>query len=310
MRTLVTGADGFLGANLCQELVWRGHDVVGSALNRKGKTGLDALGVDIRVEYGDVLDLAYLRRLVNAHEIDWVFHLAAVSIVRVAENDPYRAIQTNVMGTLNVLDAARGAKAVVVASSDKAYGDYGGVAYSETMPLKPQGAYELSKALEDTLARGWARFTDARVMVTRCGNLYGPGDVQFSRLIPNSCRRIVNGVPPEVHPGAWAYSREWLYVQDAAAAYITLAKKGQTGEAYNIGSDETATAGGVAHKLAELGAVGKPVDSNYEITEIPSQRLCSSKMRRLGWSPQTTLDIGLSNTLLWYRQYLGGPCGF
>lgn len=312
MRALVTGADGFLGANLARLLRSLGVDVIGAALNRHGHTALDALGVDIRLEYGDILDPAYLRRLVNAYEPQWVFHLAAVSIVRVAQADPYRAVHTNVMGTLNVLDACRYAshgacavQAVVVASSDKAYGDYGGQAYTEDLPLKPSGAYELSKALADTLARGWAQELEARVMVTRCANLYGPGDLQWSRLIPNSCRRIAAGQPPEVHPGAWQFEREWLYVEDAARAYVAIAEKGVTGEAYNVGSGEVATAGTVAARLAWHGQVAQPVESTWTgLHEIPAQKLSCDKVQRLGWRAGVDLSVGLEHTLSWYRGYL------
>ena len=308
MRAIVTGCDGFLGANLCKGLLERGHDVTGAALSRKGKTSLDALGVDCRVEYGDILDAAYVRRIVNAYEPQWVFHLAGVSIVRVAQADPYRAIQTNVMGTLNVLEACAGVEAVLVASSDKAYGDYGGQHYTENMTLRPKGAYELSKALADTLARGWT-YSQGRVMVTRCANLYGPGDMAWSRLVPNSCRRIAEGKPPEVHPGAWEYEREWLYVEDAVTAYILLAEQGLAGP-YNVGSGETATAGRVAETLAIYGRAPKPVESTWKISEIPAQRTSCAKIRALGWEPEKSLMMGLHWTLLWYQEYLGGTCGY
>lgn len=307
MRALVTGADGFLGANLCKELLARGHDVVGAVLNRRGHTSLDALGVSVRLEYGDVLDVGYLRRILNAHEIEWVFHLAGVSIVRVAAQDPYRALLTNVAGTLNVLEACKcgPVKSVVVASSDKAYGDYGGEQYTEDLPLKPKGAYELSKALMDVLARAWAKLVEARITVTRCANLYGPGDLHWSRLVPNSCRRIARGLPPEVHPGAWKYQREWLHVDDAVWAYILLAEKGAAGEAYNIGSGETATAGGVAIRLAELGAGSTPIESDWQIDEIPAQELCCDKIGALGWRAERELWAGMGDTLDWYRDYVG-----
>jgi len=309
MRALVTGADGFLGANLCKALLAAGHEVTGAALSRKGHTALDALGVDVRLEYGDVLDAAYLRRLVNAYEPQWVFHLAAVSIVRIAQADPRRAIETNVMGTLNLLDACRcgNVEAVIVASSDKAYGDYQGAPYEEAWPLKPTGAYELSKALEDTLARGWAHFATTRICVTRCANLYGPGDVNWSRMVPNSCRRIAKGESPEVHPAAWQYQREWLHVEDAARAYLLLAEQGATGEAYNVGSGHVATAGQVARMLARLGGVQAPVESPWQgIVEIPSQRVCWARLASLGWTPQWELHLGLAETLAWYRRYQGG----
>lgn len=302
----MTGADGFLGANLCARLLADGHEVVGAALHRKGHTSLDALGVGVRIEYGDVLDRDYLRRLVNAYEPQWVFHLAAVSIVRIAEVDPYRCLSTNVLGALNALDACRygPVEAVVVASSDKAYGDYGGAAYTEDLDLRPSGAYELSKALADMLARGYAPHLEARVVVTRCANLYGPGDLNWSRLVPNSCRRIARGEPPEVHPGAWQYRREWLHVEDAVRAYTLLAASGETGQAYNVGSGQTATAGWVAGHLAALSGVGAPVESEWRIREIPAQALCSERVRTLGWTPRWELAEGLADTLARYGVYL------
>ncbi len=306
MRALVTGADGFLGANLCKGLLARGHDVVGATLNRKGHTSLDALGVEVRLEYGNALDIEYLRRIVNAQEIEWVFQLAGVSIVRVAAQEPYRAMMTNVAGTLNVLEACKcgPVKSVVVASSDKAYGDYGGAQYTEEMPLRPKSAYELSKALADILARGWARFSAMRIMATRCANLYGPGDLHWSRLVPNSCRRIARGLPPEVHPEAWHYQREWLHVDDAVRAYVLLAEKGETGEAYNVGSGVTATAGDVARELARLGDVADVIESDWKIDEIPAQKLCCDKIDTLGWKPEIDLWEGMRNTLYWYVRYM------
>lgn len=309
MRALVTGADGFLGAHLCRELQAGGHEVIGATLNRRGYTCLDALGVTVRLEYGDVLERDYLRRLVNEYESEWLFHLAGVSIVRIAEADAYRAIQTNAMGTLNALDAARHGpvEAVLVASSDKAYGDHNGVAYTEDMALQPHGVYELSKALADMLALRYPAPDSTRVIVARCANMYGPGDLQWSRLVPNSCRRIVRGEPPEVHPGAWGYEREWLHVTDAARAYIHLAERGAGGEAYNVGSGERATAGEVARRLAVWGGLGgKAVESEWHIREIPAQRLDCSKIRATGWLPMVRLDNGLAATLSWYGDYLRG----
>lgn len=302
MRVLCTGADGFLGANLCARLLADGHEVTGAALNRKGRTSLDALGVDVRVEYGDITDRAYVERLVNASECEMVFHLAAVSVVRVAERNIERAIRTNVLGTLNVCEAAAGCT-VVVASSDKAYGDYGGALYTEGLPLHPTGAYEVSKACADMVAGLYGR-TD-RVIVTRCANLYGPGDLNWSRLVPNSCRRALRGEPPEVHPSAWQYVREWVYVEDAVNAYLGLARRGESG-AYNIGSGQCMTAGGVARYIAELCGVADPVESGARIGyEIPRQRLDTSKLRRtLATVPSTLLGVGLARTVDWYRGYL------
>lgn len=309
MRALVTGADGFLGANLCARLVADGHDVTGAALNRQGRTALDALGVDVRLEYGDVTDRAYVERIVNASEAEIVYHLAAVSIVRVAERHPARCLTTNILGTVNVCEAAlRSGASVVVASSDKAYGDNGGAVYSEDTPLRPTGAYEVSKASADMIARCYASQHGLRAMVTRCANLYGPGDLNWSRLVPNSCRLAVRGQPPEVHPSAWQYEREWVYVDDAVDAYLAIATAGVAGQAYNVGSGQYATAGAVARQIARVLDAPEPVDSGMRIGyEIPAQRLDTSLLRReLGAAPETPLSIGLRRTCDWYWEYVRG----
>lgn len=309
MRALVTGADGFLGAHLCRCLLNAGHDVTGAALSRKGHTSLDALGIGMRVEYGDITDSAYIERLVNAYEAEWVFHLAAVSIVRVADANPSRAIRTNTLGTLNVLEACRRQRtiqAVVVASSDKAYGDAGGVPYTEDMPLRPTGTYETSKAMTDMLAQLYERQYGLPTVVARCANLFGSADLNWSRLVPNSCRLALSGQPPVVHPSAWLMRREWLAVEDAADAYVLLARAGTRGLAYNVGSGTVMTAGEVATRVAEMAGGPAPVSSPRDPTyEIPSQSLDCSRIRAMGWEPRRNVGGALWRTVQWYREHLG-----
>lgn len=308
MNALVTGADGFLGANLCQHLQEQGHEVIGTALNRKRETSLDALGVEVGLEYGNVLDPTFLQRVVNAYEVDWVFHLAGVSIVRVAENSPYRAIQTNALGTLNMLEAARQSgtvKAVVIASSDKAYGDYEGIPYQEDMPLDPSGAYEVSKACADQIARCYAEY-GVKAMVARCANLYGRGDLHWSRLIPGSCKRAFEYQAPRVTPGAWMYEREWLHVEDACRAYRMIAERGVPGRAYNVGSGEIYPVGVVAAMVSELMCAPVPESSKRRIEhEIPTQCLDCGRIRsELHWEPSWRFNEGLEDTTAWYTEYL------
>ncbi len=302
MRALVTGADGFLGANLCKHLQERGHQVTGAALSRKEQTSLDALGVKVRVEYGDITDAAYVERLLNAYEVDVVYHLAAVSIVRVADRCPGRAIETNVLGTLAVCEQAErlGIK-VVVASSDKAYGDHRGIPYTEDLALKPRGAYEVSKACADHVARLFG------AVVVRAANLYGPGDLHWSRLVPNSCRLAAQGKAPEVYGDAALYEREWLHVWDAVVAYEMLGAGGLPGEAYNVGSGEQATALAVAQMVARLADAPMPamVQKGQAFYEIPAQTLCCGKIARLGWEPILSLEAGLAHTYCWYLGHLG-----
>lgn len=306
MRALITGCDGFLGANLARYLLDHGHSVVGACLNRKGETSLDALNVSLRLEYGDVTDPAYMARLLNAYEIETVFHLAAVSIVRVAERDKGRAIRANVMGTVVVCEAAErhGAK-IIVASSDKAYGDQGGETYREEMALRPTGAYEVSKACQDMVARLYG------AVVVRAANLYGPGDLHWSRLVPNSCRLALAGQAPAVYGDAATHEREWLHVEDACRAYALLAEKGEPGHAYNVSSGEGATALDIACLIARMAGAPVPalIEKAAKYYEIPCQSLNCRKIYRLGWASECKLRDGLFHTLEWYKRQLCGTAG-
>lgn len=301
MKALVTGADGFLGANLCRALIEQGHEVIGTSLQRKNETSLEALNVKCRIEYGDVTDPAFVDRVINSSEADWVFHLAAVSIVRIANAAPARTLQTNIIGTLNVVDACKrmSVKRVLVASSDKAYGDHGGIPYVENMPLKPTGAYEVSKTCADHIGMLYG------ATVVRCANLYGEADLNWSRLVPNSCRLALRGESPQIYGDAVDDKREWIYVRDAVSAYILLAERGLPG-AYNVGSNIQASPMEVAERIARMAGC-KPPETIHKIHgfyEIPEQVLACDKMRALDWQPEFGLNVGLKNTLNWYQGYL------
>ena len=302
MRCVVTGADGFLGANLCRELISQGHEVTGTSLNRRNGTSLDALGVRSRTEYGDVTDPAFVERVISSSEAEWVFHLAAVSIVRVAQASPAMALHTNIMGTVNVLDACERVptvKRVLIASSDKAYGDHDGLPYKENMALKPKGVYEVSKACADHIGILYG------AIVVRCANLYGEGDLNLSRMIPNSCRRALKGEAPHIYGNSINAKREWIYVGDAVSAYIKLAKDGQAG-AYNVGSGDQASPMEIADALVSMTNCppSETVRKEHDFYEIPEQLLDTLKINMLGWKPKVPLPIGLERTLDWYREYL------
>lgn len=301
MRAVVTGAEGFLGANLVKALVEQGHEVTGTSLNRQNKTSLDSLGVNCRIEYGDVTDAEFINRVIGSSEADWVFHLAAVSIVRVASASPAIALKTNIMGTVNVLDACKrvGIGRVLVASSDKAYGDHGGKAYTEDMSLDPVGAYEVSKTCADHIGMLYG------ATVVRCANLYGPGDLNWSRLIPGSIRRGLSGESPKVYGDAINDKREWIYVSDAVNAYIALAERGKPG-AYNVGSGIQASPMEIAKEIAIMTGCNPPniVTKERGFYEIPSQVLNCEKIRMIGWGADTSLGRGLRMTCNWYKDYL------
>jgi len=301
MRAVVTGAEGFLGANLCKELMARGHEVIGTSLNRQHKTSLDALKVDCRIEYGDVTDPEFIDRVIATSEADWVFHLAAVSIVRVASASPAIALKTNIMGTVNVLDACAraGTKKVLIASSDKAYGDHEGKAYEENMALKPTGAYEVSKTCADHIGTLYG------ATVVRCANLYGPGDLNWSRLIPNSIRLALKGEAPHIYGDAVDDKREWLFVDDAVNAYITLAERGKAG-AYNVGSGMQMSPMELAYEISSMTGCKPPevVKKERGFYEIPTQVLDCKKMQAVGWDAEYSLFRGLTKTVDWYGAYL------
>jgi len=301
MRTVVFGGEGFLGANLCKALIEQGHEVTATSLHRQNKTSLDALGVSCRVEYGDVTDYNFVERVLSSTEAEWVFHLAAVSIVRIASRSPLRTLNTNIMGTVNVLEACYklGIKKVLVASSDKAYGDHGGVPYREDMPLKPTGVYEVSKACADNIA------TLYDAIVLRCANLYGEGDLNFSRLIPNSFKLAWNNEPPQIYGDAVDARREWLYIEDAVNAYIKLAEIGLPG-AYNVGSGDQASPLEIGKMISDITGSLSPewVRKENDFYEIKEQVLDCTKMLALGWKPFTGITAGLYKTGDWYREYL------
>jgi CDP-glucose 4,6-dehydratase len=304
MRCLITGGEGFLGANLARELIAQGHEVTVTSLHRQNKTSLGALGVLCRTEYGDVTDYSFVERVLSSTEAEWVFHLAAVSIVRIASRSPLRTLNTNIIGTANVLEVCTqlGIERVLVASSDKAYGDQGGIPYREDMPLKPTGVYEVSKACADNIAGLY----DA--IVLRCANIYGEGDLNFSRLIPNSFRLGWNNESPQIYGDAVDARREWLYVEDAVNAYITLAKVGKPG-AYNVGSGDQASPLEIGKMISDITGSLSPewVRKENEFYEIKEQVLNCEKILSLGWKPFTGIMSGLYKTGDWYKEYF--KCG-
>ena len=313
---LVTGAEGFLGAHLCQALSKAGARVIGVVLNRVGETSLSALADGshgaCRLEYGDVTDLAFLERLVNAYEVDHVFHLAAVSAVRIARANPYRAFSTNVGGTLAVLEACRRAgrpiRSVLVASSDKAYGA-AEPPYYEEQRLEPVATYEASKAATEMICRAYRFEHGLPVIVTRCANLYGPGDLAWSRLVPGSCRRALRGEAPIVYQEAAMAERELLHVSDAVAAYLLLARRARALEhlEYNVGSGERAAILDVAGRIATLTGGPEPVllPRPGSFQEIAMQSMDCARLEGLGWKPQIRLSDGLAATVHWYARYFG-----
>ena len=313
----VTGAHGLLGSWLVKALL--ALDAHVTVLKRDGVTAsaLELEGTDRRVTivHGDVCDGALLERALVEYEVDTVFHLAAQTIVGVANRAPLSTFETNVRGTWLVLEACRraGVRAVVVASSDKAYGAHDRLPYREDFALKPRYPYDVSKAAADLIARSYWHTFGLPVAVTRLANIYGGGDCNRSRLVPEAALAALAGRPPVIRSDGTA-QRDFLYVEDAVAAYLAvcaLVSDGRgAGEAFNAGSDAPNSVLEVVKLTCRLAGTGVRPDIRGRGTprgEIDRQWVDSSKLRSLsGWAPQVDLQTGLQRTLEWYRRY-GAP---
>ena len=312
-KVLITGGTGFLGSHITKRLINNVESITIVTTDIRQQTTLKSLGVDvdkINLVKGDVRDFDFLRLLFNEYEFDTVFHLGALSEVKKCQPDPKLAFDVNVGGTVNILEACRmygKVKAVVVSSSDKAYGS-GEVPYVEGQSLNGVGTYEVSKSATDLIARSFYSNYGVPVVVTRCSNLYGGGDMNFSRVIPNNINKILNDESPMIWKGSEKSTREFLYIDDAVNAYLSLVENidKTKGEAYNIGSGEIFTIEELLNALLDT------MDSNLEIEyvekdfpEISHQYLDSSKIKEhTGWKPETSLFVGLTKSIKSYEEIL------
>jgi len=315
----VTGATGMLGSHLTAELVERGADVVCLVRDRVARSHFQRLGLDRRVVTvsGALEDHDLLARAVNEYEIETVFHLGAQTIVGTATRGPLSTWEANVRGTYNLLEACRlnasRVKRVVVASSDKAYGDQVVLPYTEEAPLVGRFPYDCSKSCADLITRSYHESFGLPTCVTRCGNLFGPGDLNWNRIIPGTIRSALRGERPVIRSDG-TFVRDYFYVGDAAHAYLELAEQMSrpevNGEAFNFSLEKPLTVLEIARMT--LAAVGRP-DLEPEVlgqasNEIRAQFLSSEKAHRLlGWRPRYGLDEGLTLTIAWYRELLGAP---
>ena len=316
VSALVTGGRGFVGAWICKQLIERGDRVV--VLDRPGGDGrlsaLDLLaipGAVAEVE-GDLLDGELVRRTLAEHRVDVVFHLAAQTLVGPAAESPAATFETNVRGTWMLLEACResGVEAVVFASSDKAYGAHDELPYRETFALRPTAPYEASKAAADLLARSYWPSYGLPVAVTRFANIYGGGDTNFSRLIPEAVSSALDGRPPVLRSDGTP-QRDFLYVEDAANAYLTIAnaldRDDVRGEAFNAGGGSPHAVGEVVELIARLAGTDvepRILGMGNPAGEIDRQYVDPTKIRDvLGWEPRVGLEEGLRRTIDWYREH-------
>jgi CDP-glucose 4,6-dehydratase len=305
-NVLVTGANGFLGAALCERLLSIGCRVVGLVRDRNYKSRREILD-KISVVHGDLRNFDTVRYAMSHYEVDTVFHLAAVTILRKSVVDPLTCYQTNVVGTVNVLEAAKqvGVKKIVKASSDKAYGTYKELPYVETMAVQASpDAYSTSKACSDLIAQQYATGYDLDVSIVRAGNIYGPGDLNLSRLIPKSILRCFDGKQPTLYKGVAQYKREFMYIDDVVDAYLCLVDRGLPGEGYNVGGSGFQSILKTVNKIIKLtGNTFKPKVIDKDFVEIKEQYLDSSKIEALGWECKTNIDQGLKKTVEWYKEW-------
>lgn len=313
--TFVTGATGLLGGWLVRRLLEVGADVVCLVRDWVPRCELVRSGLleRVRVVRGDVCDQPLLERALGEYEIDTVLHLAAQTIVGVANRNPAGTLQTNIQGTWTLLEAGRrspNVKQIVLASSDKAYGSHRKLPYDETTPLAGRHPYDVSKSCADLIASAFAATYALPVVITRCGNFYGGGDLNWNRLVPGTIRSILRGQRPIIRSDG-SYVRDYFYVEDGANAYMVLAealaaRPELRGQAFNFSNELQLTVVEVVHKiLALMGSDLEPDIRNEVSNEIVRQYLSAAKARReLGWSPLFTLEEGLERTIRWYRDAL------
>ena len=311
---LVTGAAGLLGGWVCRKLADAGAWVGGLDIDWSHCTVLGE-GDAVKRIGGDVRDRDTVDRVLRDEAIDTLIHLAAQAIVGPANEDPAETFEHNILGTWVVLDACRRrpeVAGVVVASSDKAYGDHGGAPYTEEMALLGRHPYAASKTCTDVLAQTYAESFDLPVAITRCGNMYGRGDTEWSRIVPGTIRAVLRGEPPVIRSDGH-FVRDYFFVEDAADGVTELAEAVATrpeirGEAFNFGADIRLSVLEIVERILRLmGSDLEPDVRNDAVNEIPEQRVSAQKAHEvLGWRPAHSLDQGLARTVAWYRDYLSG----
>ena len=314
-RVLVTGAGGFVGGALAAELVRRGASVVTILRDARGDRRLSLLGIAGRVEvvYGSIADYATVERTFNEYEVEHCFHLAAQAMVGVANRSPLSTFESNIRGTWTLLEAARQSRFLrgfVFASSDKVYGDQAALPYTEDAPLCAIYPYDASKLCAETLVRSYAATFGLPIGIVRCANIYGDGDLAWSRIVPGTIRSMLSGESPLIRSDG-TLERDYLYISDAVDAYLTLgeaiARDDVNGQAFNFGWGRGFSALQIVRAiLAHADRPIEPTILGQNRGEIQRQWLSAEKASRvLGWSPKVLLDEGIFRSVRWYREFLG-----
>ncbi len=312
----VTGATGLVGGWLVRRLLDAGADVVCLVRDWVPQSDLiqNRLLERVKIVRGDVRDQVLLERVLGEYEIDTVIHLAAQTIVGIANRNPISTFESNIAGTWALLEACRRSpqvKQIVVASSDKAYGDNEHLPYDERTPLQGRHPYDVSKSCSDLIAQSYASTYGLPVVVTRCGNFYGGGDLNWNRIVPGTVRSVLRDQRPIIRSDG-KYIRDYFYVEDGAAAYVLLAEKlagdpELVGQAFNFSNEIQVSVLQIVQQILRLmGSELQPEILNQTTNEIRHQYLSAAKARQmLDWSPLFTLEEGLQKTINWYRDFLG-----
>jgi CDP-glucose 4,6-dehydratase len=312
---LVTGGTGLLGSWLVEALVQKGARVVCLVRDGIPQSRLLTAGLTSKVAMvsGAIEDITVLERALSEYEVDTVFHLAAQTIVGVANRSPLGTFEANIKGTWNVLEACRRVgqiSRIILASSDKAYGDCDVLPYDEATPLQGEHPYDVSKSCADLIGRSYAVSYGLPVCITRCGNFYGGGDLNFNRLIPDTIRSTLRSRPLTIRSDG-SYVRDYFYVKDGVLAYLHLAERMDDrqlwGEAFNFSNELQISVLEMVQKILALMDRPdlQPTIANQATNEIKHQYLSAAKARQmLGWHPQYELTTALQETIDWYRHFL------
>jgi CDP-glucose 4,6-dehydratase len=317
-RVLVTGATGIVGSRLTQDLLQLGAHVVALVLDADPQAELIRSGAirRINVVQGRLEDFQTVERAIVAHEVQTVFHLGAQAIVSVAHHSPLATFEANIQGTWNVLEACRLhssiVEGIVVASSDKAYGEHEDLPYTEDMALQGKYPYEVSKSCADLIAQSYFHTYALPVAIARCGNIYGAGDLNWSRIVPGTIRSLLRGESPILRSDG-SFIRDYIYVKDVSRAYLclgeALAQNEINGESFNFSPETQVMVIEIVKRIRALLKCDKiePTIQNTAKGEIRNQYLSSAKAESvLGWKPAYDLDRGLEETIVWYRDFFRG----
>lgn len=314
-RIFITGATGFVGAHITKHLIEQGANVTVLIKRCDSSSYFSICGLDkkVNIYYGDISDGTLIEQIIVEQKIEVIFHLAAVALQDLAYKMPKVTFQVNIVGTYNVLDAARlhtdTVEAVLVASSDKVYGDSDVLPYNENMVLQGSNPYDVSKVCQDMLARSFYHSYGLPVVVGRFGNIYGPGDNNFNRLVPGTIQKLENGESPLLrYPANGIFKRDFLYIKDIVNAYMymlnNINKEGVVGNAFNFGTGIATDIETVVNKIKSIMKCEDitSVVQKSDVSEILVQQLDATKaFERLGWKAEYSLDKGLEETIDWYR---------